>query len=101
MSVRAGFVVAIDSVNRCYDGSFPSRSDPMAALTCGHANDSGLAMSKWPAPGIRIRRTWSPACVAASTYASTSGKGTKSSCDPSTSTCGIAKGNSLIADACA
>ena len=40
-----------------YDGSFPSRSDPMAALTCGQANDSGLAISKCPAPGIKIRRT--------------------------------------------
>lgn len=40
-----------------YDGSFPLRSDPMAALTCGQANDSGLAISKCPAPGIKIRRT--------------------------------------------
>ena len=67
----------------------------MADLICGHVNDSGLAISKCPAPGIRIRRTWSPACVAASTYASTSANGTKSSCDPSTSTCGIAKRQQL------
>ena len=54
----------------------------MADLTCGHVNDNGLAISKRPAPEIRIRRTWSPASAAAFTYASTSGKGTNSSCDP-------------------
>lgn len=44
-----------------------SRSDRIAALTCGHVNDKGLAISKCPAPGIRICRTLSPACVAAFT----------------------------------
>src|SRR5215213_2783738 len=33
----------------------------MADLICGQVNDSGLAISKCPAPGIRIRRTSSPA----------------------------------------
>jgi hypothetical protein len=73
----------------------------MAALTFGHVNDIGLAISKCPAPGIKIRRTGSPAFVAARTYESTKGKGTKSSCDPNTSTWGRPKGNSLMADACA
>ena len=41
----------------------------MADSTCGHVDDRGLAISKWPTPGIRTCRTESPARVAAFTYA--------------------------------
>jgi hypothetical protein len=58
----------------------------MADLICGQANDTRLALSKCPAPGISMRRTSSPARVAVVTYVSTSDKGTNCSRDPNTST---------------
>jgi hypothetical protein len=47
----------------------------MADSTLGHADERGLAISKCPTPGITTTRTGSPARLAASAYASTSGRG--------------------------
>jgi hypothetical protein len=46
-------------------GRCPSSKDPMAASTCGQAAVRGLAISKWPAFGMVIILTESPARIAA------------------------------------
>jgi hypothetical protein len=46
-------------------GRWPSSRDRMAASTCGHAVERGLAISKWPARRMVIIRTESPARAAA------------------------------------
>src|SRR5688572_13489988 len=48
-------------------GSFPSISERIADSTLGQMAARGLAISKCPAPGIRIIRTRSPARSAACT----------------------------------
>ena len=46
-------------------GKRPLSNDSIVDFTLGHVDVNGLAISKWPTPGMTVNRTESPACVAA------------------------------------
>jgi hypothetical protein len=78
---------AAPGVGALTTGQFAS-SERIASRTVGHADENGLAVSKWPIPGTTTRRVRSPALIAASTYRFARCRGTKFSCSPLMRICG-------------